>query len=99
MSFLIGPFNQIAVDALKETRKQSPTWGVSIIVTTDWQQVRWRQRYTVRANDAAEALALVLLEHADKLPVLGALDNLATHTEPLCASDAPPGTASGKGGT
>jgi hypothetical protein len=35
--------------------------GVSLIVTTDWHQVKWRQRYTPRAENAADALQRMAL--------------------------------------
>jgi hypothetical protein len=47
-------------------------------------QVNWRQRYTPRAENAADALQLVLCERAHEIPMLAAMDNLAS-VEPLCA--------------
>lgn len=78
------PMRQLA-EMLKEKNKNAPLWGVSLIVTTDWHQVKWRQRYTARADTAADALQFVLCEHIADVPPLAALDNLASHVEPLCA--------------
>ena len=82
----IDPMRQL-LEMLKERNKNAPLWGVSLIVTTDWHQVKWRQRYTARADTAADALQLILCEHIAEVPKLAALDNLASHVEPLCATN------------
>lgn len=83
---MMDPMRQL-LEMLKERNKNAPLWGVSLIVTTDWHQVKWRQRYTALADTAADSLQLILCEHIAEVPALAALDNLASHVEPLCTTN------------
>lgn len=80
---VVEPLRQFA-ELLREKMKNAPLWGVSLIVTTDWHQVKWRQRYTARANTAQDALMFCLCEHMNDVPPLAPLDSLASYVEPLC---------------
>lgn len=84
MSTAQDPIRQL-LQMTKERNRHAPLWGISLIVTTDWHQVKWKQRYTVRAESAADALQLTLCEHSHEVPMLAQLDNLASYVEPLAA--------------